>query len=320
MSHEFEKGFSVRESSWHGLATVLQEYPGREEAMRIAGHHFIIDEKPVMIAGGKKIEGWKALVRDDTKTIVNVTRDSYNVVQNSVLWDVVEAVVDQDNVKYETAGVLKEGAILWVLAKLDEPQQVKGDNSEIYPYVSVSTAHDGSAAMVASCVSVRIICWNTYSAAKTESGRSGLEYKFKHTKTVMARIEDAKAALGLARRQHQEFMDLANELAEITVTEDGVKDFLNQFIPEPHMDILSKTVRKNIDDARFKVYEILNGDTGTISEAHRRTAYGLWQTGIEYVDHYRKCHSPETYFRRNILQPLPIKNKIAKLAMKVGSN
>ena len=33
----FEQGFSVREPMWHGLGTILDEYPGREQAMRAAG-------------------------------------------------------------------------------------------------------------------------------------------------------------------------------------------------------------------------------------------------------------------------------------------
>jgi phage/plasmid-like protein (TIGR03299 family) len=321
MSHFFEKGFSVREPAWHGLAQVLEDYPGREKAMELAGHDFKINEKSVYINLGKskaKIDGWKALVRDDTGHIVNVAKDTYNVVQNDILWDIIDAVVDQPNIKYETAGVLKQGAILWVLARIDEPSQVKGDNSPIYPYVAVATAHDGTGATTASCVSIRIICWNTYDAAKAESTRSGLEYKFKHTKNVMNRIEQAQAALGLAKKQHQEFMDLANELAAIDVTEENIKDFLAQFVPEPPANVLTDRVKKNIDDARFQVYDILKGNTGTIPEAHYNTAYGLWQSGIEFVDHYRRSHTPETYFRRNVLDPLPIKKKIAKLAMKVA--
>ena len=100
MSHEFEKGFSVREASWHGLATVLEDYPGREEAMKAAGHDFNIIEAPLLadsIAWGSKkkfpVEGWKCLIRDDTMKPLGVVMDSYNVVPNGVMWDIVDALV-----------------------------------------------------------------------------------------------------------------------------------------------------------------------------------------------------------------------------------
>src|SRR5690242_8795690 len=50
MSAEFEQGFFVRVPAWHGLGTVLDDYPGREEAMRLAGHDWDIVELPSFTA------------------------------------------------------------------------------------------------------------------------------------------------------------------------------------------------------------------------------------------------------------------------------
>jgi hypothetical protein len=49
MAHQFETGFFVREPAWHKLGTVLQEYPGRDEAMRLAGHGFHVSEHRVLV-------------------------------------------------------------------------------------------------------------------------------------------------------------------------------------------------------------------------------------------------------------------------------
>ena len=43
----FDQGFFVREPAWHGLGVVLQDYPGREEAMRLAGHDWDVLESEV---------------------------------------------------------------------------------------------------------------------------------------------------------------------------------------------------------------------------------------------------------------------------------
>jgi phage/plasmid-like protein (TIGR03299 family) len=317
MSHYFESGFSVREPAWHGLAVILDDYPGRKEAMEIAGHNFKVKERRINISGVSDTANWKALVHSKNNTLLAVVRKSYQVVQNEVLWDIVDTLLDQENVKYETAGVLKQGTVLWVLARLDEPVTIPGDNSPIYPYCNVTTTHDGSGGIKAMATSVRVVCWNTASAADLQAKKSGLYYTFRHTKNVMSRIEDAKAALSLTRHQHAEFLELANELAAISVTEDNVKDFLARFIPEPSADVLSDRVKKNIADSRFQVYELLDGPT--ISEAHRRTGYGLWQAGIEFVDHLRGFHNPETYFNRTMLHPMPIKKKIAKLVKDIAA-
>ena len=174
----FNKGFSVREPAWHGLAVVLKDYPGREEAMKIAGHDFKIQEKKLAVVQDGiplEIEGWKALMKSDTGRIISVVNDTYKVLQNDAMWDIVDAIVNEPNIKYETAGVLKDGAVLWVLARLSEPAVVKKDNSEDYPYILVSTSHDMSAPCKAQSIQVRVICWNTYSAAQEESKRTGRE-------------------------------------------------------------------------------------------------------------------------------------------------
>lgn len=324
MSHEFEKGFSVREAAWHGLAEVLSEYPGREEAMKKAGHDFNIIEAPMVAdlsaIGDKKkhlVDGWKVLYRDDKLKPIGVVRDSYVVVSNDTMWDIVDALVDSDSaVKYETAGVLKAGSVLWVLARLDEPSQVKGDDSPIYPYVLVSTAHDYSAACRAQVSSIRVVCWNTYNAALGEADRHKLEYKFVHSKNVMERIGEAKEALGLVRQRHSEFMELAEELGKKKVTKEKITDFITQFIPDPPANVHTKRMENNINEARDKMFSIMQGET--IPDAHKNTAYGLYCAAIEYLDHYRNYRSSETYFRRTVYDFQRLKPKVTKLALKVA--
>lgn len=299
---------------WHGLGEVLADYPGREEAMRLAGHDFKIIERPVQVVGNRSsidVPGWKALVKSGSTDVLNVVRDSYGVVQNDVMWDIVDAIVGEPNVRYETAGVLKAGAVLWVLAWLDEPAQVPGDDSPVYPFVCVSTTHDGTGACQARAVSIRVVCWNTFSAASNQSKSSGLEYTFRHTRNVMDRIADARMALRGVRASHEAFMDLARELAELPVKESARELFLSSMIPLPETALVSDRVARNVDEARAAVRAILN--SRTIPEAHRDTGYGLWQAGIEYLDHARGARSSDTKFGRSLLRQEVVKNQLAAL-------
>ena len=315
----FDKGFVVRESAWHGLAEVLEEYPGREKAMELAGHNWNVVELPVYSdIGGKKkkVEGWKLISRDDTSQILSVCREGYQVIPNSRMWDIVDELMGQKNVKYETAGVLKDGTILWVLARIDEPVKIKGDDSDIYPFCMVATSHDGSRACSASATSVRVVCWNTFNASVDESKRSGLVYSFRHTQNVEGRIAEAKIALNLTRERQSEFIELANELIRHKVTDDGVKDFINQFIPDPPANVTTKRATNNVDRGRMKVFEILQ--SRSVPTAHKKTSYGLFCAGLEYLDHSRNFRNEENHFRRTIYDQNTLKPKVAKLAMKVA--
>ncbi len=310
----FNMGFSVRKPAWHGLATVLDDYPGRDEAMRIAGHNWVVVEQPLFMAGGAKVEGWKALVRHDTLGLLSVVRESYEPVQNVILWDIVDAIVKQPNVKYETAGVLRDGCTLWVMARLDEPWQVPGDDTLTMPYVAVGTSHDAQHATEAMPMAVRVVCWNTYQAARESAKRAGTYFSFRHTSNVDERIKQARDAMSMVRAQFGEFKELALELANHPVTQDGVTAFIEQFIPMPAVGKVTSKAESFVDQARSSFAALLGGVT--VPEAHRRTAYGLWCAGVEFLDHVRAFRTNETYFRRTT-EPNVMKHKLAKLALTV---
>jgi phage/plasmid-like protein (TIGR03299 family) len=313
----FDEGFMVREPAWHKLGTVLADYPGREEAMRLAGHDFTVMEAMVQVMTGYGIvaNGWKGLVRSDNLKVIGIVRDSYTVIQNDTMWDVVDELVAQPNVKYETGGVLKGGTILWVLAKLDEPVQITGDNSIILPYVAAFTGHDGKTMLKVMTTSVRVVCANTAQMANDQAKAMGTDYSFRHTANVHSRIEYAKVALGLARKEHSEFVELMETLAAKPVTSSGVLEFLERFIPEPPAAVLGRRAKDNIQAAREQVAAALA--SVTVAPAHKRTAYGLYCAATEYVDHLRAYNDDETYFKRTMMASPKLKQRIAKLAMTV---
>jgi len=316
MADYFEKGFSVREPMWHGLGEVLEDYPGREVAMHKAGHDFTVMEREIYTPDMVKIQGWKELYNENTGANFNIVRDSYVVVQNDVLWDIVDAIVEEPNVKYETAGVLKSGSVLWVLAYLDEPWTAPGDDSAVYPYILVSTTHDGSGAAKAANVNIRVVCWNTWNAADSQGESTGREFTFRHTKRVMERIEEAKTALQGARENQGYFIQLANELNAMEFGDLEIRKFVEAVHPFPTADVISNRVRNNIEEARSEMYAIYNSKT--IPEGIKNTGYGALQVATEYFDHKRAYRTKDSYFSRSVLKGEPRKNKIIPIIREIA--
>lgn len=328
MSAYFDQGFSVREPSWHGLAEVLGEYPGREVAIEKAGHDFEIISGPIWttVPGEasstqrtlSRAKGWKALTASDNGDLLHVARATFGVIQPVVMWDVLDAIVGLPNVKYETAGTLKSRSVLWALAYLDEPTTISGDVSPIYPFISVSMALDGSGALKAQNQSVRTICWNTFKMAEVEARQSGREFTFRHTANVMEKIEDAKMALSGVRADHLAFIELGEELAALPVSDRGVDFFINQFIPSPPETLISDRVVKNVDEARAVVRSIIGGKTIEQSRGSY-SAWDLLQTGTEYLDHLRGYRNKETLLGRQLLRPEPLKTRLVPLVREAAS-
>lgn len=328
MTAYFSEGFSVREPMWHGLGIILADYPTRQEAMVAAGHDFAVIEHEVFIDRAVdgvdkalwglfqtkpyKVPGYKAVSNSKTGTVFAIPQSTYTVVENSVGWDIADLLSDTPNVKYETAGVLKDGAVCWVLLKVDEPYHIAGDDSPTYPYVTVNWTHDGSGAMRAAATDVRIVCWNTYSMAMSKAEAAGRQFTFRHTKNVASRIEDAKATMAGVRKASAEYQELSNELAQLHVTDDQVEHFVQAMFPAPasHL-VISDSVLDNITEARGQLRGILAGPT--IPDAHRNTGYGLVQAGVEYLDHIRAARSNETKFSRTLLRQEPLKAKLVPM-------
>lgn len=325
----FEQGFMVREPAWHGLGTVLDDYPGREEAMRLAGHDFVIVEKPLFLPGpeivggpqdgavtpGPKVEGFKALMREDNEAVMHIVNNDYCVIQNDVAWDVVDAIVGEGAL-YETGITLQGGAVCSVLAWLDEPVTIPGDDSTILPFLNVAWSHNASRALTVRPTNVRTVCSNTQSAAEAQGRRLDREFTFRHTKNVMDRIEEAKLAVQGTRDAHDEYITLAKELADLPVTDDQRTLFAANFIPMPEEALISDRVKGNVEEARAKLLGLFDGPT--IPDAHRNTGYGLHLAGTEYLDHLRGYRSEETRFGRSLLRDEPAKRKMTSLIREVA--
>lgn len=336
MSHLIYKDncVSVREPCWHGIGHVPTDYLGREEMMKLAGHDFTILEEPLYVARhmvdgdrewdeAETLSGWKGLRHSKDGHIIHVAKDTYEVIQNDQLWDILDEIMGTKEVKYETAGTLKEGAVLWAMARLDEPIQIKGDDSPTYPFITVSTSHDQTGACKAMANAIRVVCWNTYSAADAKAKADGLYFVFRHTKNVKEKIAYAKEALGMVRGQFKQYHELMEALADMPMSWEKVTDFIADFIPMPPEAMITERVKTNILTARAEVVGILNGQFNegmlTVPAAHQRTAYGVWCACTEYLDHYRGYRTQDTYFKRSILDPSSVKLSLANKLMEVAA-
>ena len=330
----FDTGFTVRKPAWHGLGAVLDDYPRHiDDARELAGLTWEPELVPVyqrqaMPLGvgvdGELIEredfvevpNARLIQRSDTKAVIgHGISDRYVPIKNKQMFEVLETLVDQ-GLKIETAGSVRGGAQVWALAYLDEPYTLPGDDSQSLPYIGVVNSHDGKSAMRAMATQVRIVCWNTIQAAYMDSQKHGQYWEFRHKGGVEDRIEEARRAISGMRNEAKLWVERADELLGIRVSDQSYSAFLSEFIPEPPASIVSDRVRQNIADARGTFSRFYFGEQ---NDAVRGSALALVNTAIEYLDHARGYRNSDTYLGRTILKPEPLKAKAIKLAREVCS-
>lgn len=350
MSAEIESMFSVREVPWHSEGLVLDEYPGSwSEARTKAGLDWEPIEEPVyrlkgnevadipvyelhsMDADGEplyKLKGTepieqpvyetngdhKHIVRSDNGAILSVVTDGYTLIDHESMGEIVEAVLGQTNVKWETAGSLAGGKAVWCLCRLDEPIELPGDNTATYPFMAITNRHDGTGSCALRATAIRIVCMNTFNASEMEGERTGATFSFRHSKKWRDRIDEARQAVTGVRKEMEEYRQLATELLGMPITAGQRELFVTSFIPAPPIGLATDRVMANIENSRTQLRALFESPT-TVGIAD--TAYGLIQASGEYLDHVRTTRSWETRLNRTLMRPEPLKRKALKLVREI---
>lgn len=321
MAHQFVKGFfSNNEPAWHGLGKVLPEgiWPGREEAMTLAGHNWkVVEHKVSSEVGGVQVglDGYKALFRADTGEVLSVVKKTYGVIQNDVPYSLIDAVASE-GVKWHCGLTLLGGKCV-VVGYLPEEWTAPGDDSPTLPFLTALWSHDGTTSLQLLRTAIRVVCANTRSMAQAEAAKSGLELTIRHTQNWTDYVERAQDALRRTRAEFDSYKELATELSQRAATAEQVETFLKAFLPMPDLTecSYSERVENNVLAARNEVRDILAGPT--TPEAHRRTAYGIWQAGLEYLQHRRPTRKSHSKLNRSILAEEKAATNLHRLVLSV---
>jgi phage/plasmid-like protein (TIGR03299 family) len=322
--------FTVREPAWHGIGTVLPEYPTREEAKAIA-HPWEPESQPLyrkeitVSADGEireefvEIKSHHQITRSDDHSPIGVTTSTTSLVSNEEMYDIAEALQgNASDVKFETGGSISGGAKVWLLLRLNEPLTVKGDpRGESIAYYALQNNHDGNGSFRGQATMTRIVCDNTSLMADLDAEQRGTNFVFRHTSSIKERIEEAKAALQGWRSGILNWNLQMEHLNTVRVNPLQREWFVTTFIPMPQATLVSERVQNNVENARGDLRKILSGVT---QEGISDTAYGLVQASIEYSQHYRATRAAtaagrmENLFRRAYLEPSLVTANAVELA------
>lgn len=143
MAANVETMMYVREKPWHGLGTMVQEAPTSADALKLAGLDWTVERTPIYDVNGKVIPNWGANMRSSDHSVLGIVGNQYTILNNAEAFAFTDALVGE-GVTYETAGSLRSGRQVWLLARMPETQ-ILGDKVE--PYICFTNTHDGTGAI-----------------------------------------------------------------------------------------------------------------------------------------------------------------------------
>ena len=227
MSAEVETMFFVREKPWHGLGVRVESALSSMEALIAAGLNWNVIQQEIYTQDGFKIPGYLANVRDSDRKVLGVVGERYQIVQNREAFAFTDELLGK-GVRYETAGSLKEGKRIWILARLPKAYRLAED--KVLPYLVFSNTHDGSGAIKVAMTPIRVVCNNTLNLALETASRV---WTAKHTGDMSAKMEDAKMTLFMAEHYMEELMKESDRLSRKKVSDAEVREYIKMLLPIP---------------------------------------------------------------------------------------
>lgn len=290
---------SARLDAWHRLGTVFHRTLTAEEALEIAklsgwrvqknpiytrvltSNGFVEVEVPDNfvtvrtdpVTGDQVVVGAKARKAG----VVGTIHDPF---QNEQLCAFLNTLVDESGAHIETAGALRDGADVFVTAKLPEDILVGGVDP-VNLNIALLNNHTGVGSIRGIITPTRVVCANTQRMAESNAVAS---FKIKHTKTASARVEEARKALGLSWRYAEVFQAEAEAMIQQALTDAKFDEIVGQLWTPPEQDAPSRSI--TLDKVRSDELHRLFTDAETNANI-RGTAWAGYQAVAEYVDHFQ---------------------------------
>lgn len=234
-----ETMFNSRRTAWDGLGNNVVGAVDSSNAMQMAGLDWTVSSREIFLGDGTLCNKWYMNVRDTDNMQLGIVGERYKIVQNSEAFAFTDELLGE-GVKYETAGSINNGKIIWLLAKLPDKFNILGE--PIDPYVVFTNTHDGSGAVKVAMTTVRVICKNTLNMALKTASRT---WTARHTGSIENKLNDAMQTLELASEYMDAQKNLFEDLYKIKTPDSKIIQFVDALVP-----VTDKMTARQLDNVQ----------------------------------------------------------------------
>jgi phage/plasmid-like protein (TIGR03299 family) len=228
MAHLVETMAYAGEVPWHGLGQSVPNDLTPAQMLVKAGLDWEVKKVPAFVEmnGEKVATGTEALVRDSDNSILTMVSDSWNPVQNSTAFEFFNDFVAAGDMEMHTAGSLREGRVVWALAKVNESFDLfKGD--QVDSYLLFTNPHQFGKSIDIRFTPIRVVCNNTL----TLSLNSKVDNQINMSHRNEFNPDAAKMALGVAAEKLAKYKEMAKFLGSKFYKADDLISYFNSVFP-----------------------------------------------------------------------------------------
>lgn len=259
MAHMIETMAYAGEVPWHGLGVPVSNDLTPAQMMQKAGLDWKVREVESFVEyDGKRMPtGQKSLIRESDSKILTNVGENWNPVQNETAFEFFSEFVMNGDMEMHTAGSLKDGQMVWALAKVKDSFELFGGD-KVDSYLLFSNPHQYGKSIDVRFTPIRVVCNNTLTLS--------LDSKKDNSVKVGHRVEfdasQVKQALGIANQKLNTYKEMAEYLGSKRFTTDSYVEYLNTVFPRTadkrvqdkplSVDTLSRNARLAFDVVDFQ--------------------------------------------------------------------
>jgi len=288
MAHEIENMFSVKEVPWHGLGHVIQDAPSVDQVLQLAGLNWQVTKRQLSLDG--KLVDQYAMVRETDQTVLGFAGKRYEPIQNVDILNFFAPFAESGLVDFETAGSLREGKKVWIMARLNSGEMdiVKGDT--VRKYLMLSSGHDGLTAATVAVTPVRVVCANTLAIALRDAMTSKL--KVSHSKKALVTLDSIRDIVNVANASFEATAEQYRALAKTSVKKGDLENYVDLVFyngKQAETD-REKVARESLYSEINRLFEVGHGNE---MQGVRGTVWGLYNGVTQYLS-YEAGRSQDT--------------------------
>lgn len=237
MAHEIGRMFYYGDVPWHGLGAEIRQPATLDEALAHGDLDWEVGLAPLATAEDPPSPAPHrvAVVRRDRSPgepgrVVGVVHPEFRPLQNREGGELFDRLFDAGARKYHTGGYLRNGEVVWLLARLPGHIEVAHDDL-LETYLLYTNSHDGSLGIDIRFTTVRVVCRNTLSFALEDVAARAFRRRHRDDPDLVE--HDAQDFFRFLRLRIARTADQLRMLAARPLDDEAFARFLRRILPEP---------------------------------------------------------------------------------------
>ncbi len=274
---------------WHGLGVQVEGSINSAEAIKQAGLDWEVALTQLQTANGTIIPDTFGVQRSTDNSVLGIVGNQYTPLQNRDAFGFFDPIVSAGEANYETAGSLKQGARVWILAKLNrEPSVIVPQSNDIVEkFILLSNSHDGKMAVRVGFTPIRVVCQNTLAHAHAAS--SSRLIRVTHGMQVRQNVESLRETMNLANQEFEATADKYRALASKQINSKDLLKYVKQVLgrEEPitvDTDYAAPEAKGKVEN---RIIELFETGAGNNMEGVAGTTWAAYNAVTDYLSHER---------------------------------